>query len=175
MTNIFFSIDADQWLGVLPVLSLTKYFNLTDMDIKELCVRETVITTEKETAFDAAKLMKQYNVGCLVVVKEGKGGNVPLGLITDRDIAIKVTAEDIPPKDTTIDQVMSRDILTIPESADLYEALKKIRFKGVRRAPVVDKSGFLVGIITFDDILEAISKELNEIVQVFQKEQPVIA
>ena len=144
------------------------------MLVSDLCTRKTLVIREEKSAHDSAKLMKQYNVGCLVVVKSLEDHNTPIGIITDRDIVIKAMLNERDPHTITVSEIMSTPALTVAESTSIIDALMKMRYNSIRRVPVVNPKGQLVGILSLDDILDSISKELNEITQIFRKEEPVI-
>lgn len=144
------------------------------MDAGELCTRKTVIIGEDKSVKAAAKLMKQYNVGSLVVTKPKDDHNLPIGIITDRDILIHVIAEEKSMEDIKVRAIMKAPVITVQETTTLYDALMKMRYNGIRRVPVVNGHGLLTGILSIDDILENISKELNEITQIFKKEEPAV-
>ncbi len=101
------------------------------------------------TMAEAAKLMRKNRIGCLVVVDRDK----PVGIITERDIAYKVVAEE-KSLDTKVKDAMTKDLKTIDGEKTLREAAKLMASHLVRRLPVVEK-GKLVGIITIDDIMRA--------------------
>lgn len=144
------------------------------MLVSDLCTRKTIVIREEKSAHDAAKLMKQYNVGCLVVVKSLDDHNTPVGIITDRDIVIKAMLKERDPYTITVHEIMSTPALTVTESTSIIDALMKMRYNSIRRVPVVNSKRNLMGILSLDDILDSISKELNEITQIFRKEEPVI-
>ncbi len=140
------------------------------MSLAELCNCEVVIADKETTVTGAAKLMRQYHVGDIVVVDSQVDGNVPIGLITDRDIVIQVLAPGLTADSISVLDVMTRNLETISEEADLWEALDKMRTVGVRRMPVVDRAGRLTGILTLDDALELIGEALADLVKLIQKE-----
>jgi CBS domain-containing protein len=144
------------------------------MLVNDLCTRKTIVIRNDKSAQDAAKLMKQYNVGCLVVVKSLDDHNLPIGIITDRDIVIKAMLSEKDIQTITVSEIMSTPALTVAESTSVIDALMKMRYNSIRRVPVVNSKGQLAGILSLDDILDSISKELNEITQIFRKEEPVI-
>lgn len=141
------------------------------MDVGSICSRETIIAERGQTVLDAARLMHRYNVGSLVVVETDQKGNKPVGIVTDRDIVLKVVASELKFSEVKLEDVMSSKLLVAVEADDVYETLVKMRGKVVRRVPVVDAGGYLKGILTIDDILEFFSKEVGEIVRLFRKEQ----
>ncbi len=144
------------------------------MDAGELCTRKTVIISEDKSVKTAAMLMKQYNVGSLVVVRPLNNHNIPVGIITDRDIILNVIADNKELESIKVHRIMSAPVITVQESTTLYEALMKMRYSGIRRVPVINEKGLLTGILSVDDILDNISKELNEITQIFKKEEPAV-
>jgi signal-transduction protein with cAMP-binding, CBS, and nucleotidyltransferase domain len=107
----------------------------------------------------AAQRMKDKMVGSLVVLD----GNKPAGIITDRDIAIRVVGAG---KDPTIPvrEVMTRDPITIKDNASFFELTKAFREASVRRLIVVDKNRKLVGLISIDDILELLTTEFANLI-----------
>ena len=144
------------------------------MTAGELCIRDTVVISKEETTQIAARRMLDYNVGCLIVVEHDSQGNKPVGIVTDRDLALKVVAGDVRPSSLTVEAVMSEALLAVIEMERLYDVLQKMNHKGIRRVPVVDQRGYLQGLLTADDILEFLSHEMKEIIGVIQKEQPSI-
>ncbi len=140
----------------------------------DICIRETAITTPEETALAAAQRMQEFNVGCLVVVEHRDEGNKPVGIITDRDLALNVTAQDGQPSVIAVGNVMSSSLFTVKETEKIYDILQKMRYHGIRRVPVVNHIGLLIGILTADDILEVLHRQISQIIGVIQKEQPSI-
>jgi len=140
------------------------------MTAGELCTRETVIIYGNDNVVDAAKLMKKFHVGDLVVVEDSEDGRIPIGIVTDRDIVVEVVAFEANPSDILIKDIMSKDLLVAKEKDDIYDVLEKMKDKGVKRVPVVDIYGYLVGILSSDDILELISEELKDLVKILYKE-----
>lgn len=143
------------------------------MPIGEICNREVVISFPKESAVEAARLMRQYHVGDLVIVEEGKDGRVPVGIVTDRDLVVEVMAKEVDPARFTVGDLMSRDLLTVREQDGIYETIQRMRIHGVRRVPVVDASGGLVGIVSIDDLFSLLAEEMTDLVRVTSREQAV--
>lgn len=137
------------------------------MKVGEVCNREVVIVDQGESVLEAAKLMRQYHVGDVVVVREGK----PVGILTDRDIVVELLAKEVDPGAVSIGEAMSYDLVTAPEEADLGETIERMRSKGVRRVPVVNRQGRLEGILAIDDYLELVTEELNGVVNLIKAEQ----
>lgn len=139
------------------------------MKIGEICTRDTVIAKKDSTIYEIAKLMRQHHVGDIVVVNEGE--NTPIGIVTDRDIVIEILAKELSPERVTTGDIMNRDVLTAHENDDIWDTLQRMRIRGVRRIPVVNQRGTLVGIATLDDLLELLADELEDIANIVRREQ----
>ncbi len=133
------------------------------MSIGAVCNREVIVTGPETTAREAALLMRVHHVGDIVVVEDSGGVRRPIGLITDRDLVIEVIAEGIDPGSVTVAELMTRDLETIDDSTDFWDALSRMRECGVRRIPIVNSRGGLEGILTFDDALEVIREGLCDL------------
>lgn len=140
------------------------------MKIGECCNRE-VITAEKDMGImEVARLMQQYHVGDLIVVENMNGRNRPIGIVTDRDLVIEVLAQMAPIDAIRVGDVMSYDITTVSENDELWGTLEQMRKLGVRRMPVVDAAGVLVGIITLDDLMELMAEAMGHIASLIRRE-----
>jgi CBS domain-containing protein len=122
---------------------------------------------------EAAKLMREYQIGSIVVIEEQNGVRYPVGLVTDRDIVIEVIAKEVDINSVTLGDVMYRDIILGKENDDVNETIKIMRQRGIRRLPVVDDSGALVGIVTMDDLIDLIAEQLKDIATLIGKQQNV--
>lgn len=140
------------------------------MTAGEVCNRQVVITRADAAVVDAARLMRTQHVGDLVVVKDPNGERFPIGILTDRDVALSVERLLRLPHLRVAD-VMSVDLVTAPERENLNEVLKKMQSHGVRRLPIVNERGGLEGILTFDDVLELLSEELTDMAKLVAREQ----
>ncbi len=110
----------------------------------------TVYTVNPETTVaEAAAMMAERNVGALVVVKDMR----PIGILTDRDIAVRAVAARRSPGLTPVDKIMSWPLITITQDQDLGSAVALMTRHGIRRLPIVDEQGRLVSILTLDDLL----------------------
>ena len=141
------------------------------MNAGELCNREVVIVNRDQTILDAAKLMREYHVGDVVVVEKQKEANVPVGILTDRDIVIKILAQDLDAGKVQIGDTMSFDLLTALEDDEILETVKRMRGRGVRRIPVVNAQGGLEGIIAVDDLVDLLAEQMAELVALISSEQ----
>jgi len=141
------------------------------MPISEICNREVVIVQRHNTILEAAQLMRQHHVGDVVVVEERGGVRVPVGIVTDRDLVVEIMAPAIDQTVITVGDIMVTELATVKENAGLSETIEYMRAKGVRRVPVVDRGGGLVGILTLDDLLELLAEELLALAKLVRHEQ----
>jgi CBS domain-containing protein len=140
------------------------------MPISEICSREVVYAQRDNSTLEAAKLMRQYHVGDLVVVDDDKGVKVPVGIITDRDLVVEIMATGLDPTAITVGDVMTPELAVVKEDAGLYESIQYMRAIGVRRLPVVNTDGGLVGILTLDDLLELLAEEMSTLAKLVKHE-----
>ena len=143
------------------------------MSVREFCSREVVITSSDTGIVEAAQLMRQYHVGDIVIVESGPAGNVPIGILTDRDIVVEIIAAQVSPDSLTVADVMSEDLLVAREEDGIWMTLQRMQGKGVRRVPVVGEKGELVGILSIDDVLELLADEINLLAKVTGRGQKV--
>lgn len=141
------------------------------MTIGEICSREVVIAHRDENLLSAAKLMRQYHVGDVVVVEERDGKRIPIGMLTDRDIVVKVVAQELDPCHLAIAEVMTAGLETIRETEEILPTAERMRTLGIRRLPVVDDAGALVGIVTMDDLIDLLAEELRDLAAIAAREQ----
>ncbi|MGC2048665.1 MAG: CBS domain-containing protein [Gallionella sp.] len=141
------------------------------MPISEICNREVVYAQRNNSALEAAKLMRQHHVGDLVVVDDNEGVKVPVGIITDRDLVVEIMAPELDQTAITVGDIMTPELAVVKEDAGLYEAIQYMRAIGVRRLPVVNNSGGLVGILTLDDMLELLAEEMSTLAKLVKHEQ----
>jgi CBS domain-containing protein len=142
-----------------------------DMAVGEICNRDVVIAEKTLSVVAAAQLMRTHHVGDLVVVEEKDGRKHPVGIVTDRDIVVEVVAAGVNPDALKVGDIMGPGVATVRESEGLFEALRYMRDKGVRRMPVVDRDGGLAGILTMDDLLELLAEEMTELAKLVSHER----
>lgn len=117
--------------------------------IRELMTTNPKTVEPSATVVDAARVMKQQDVGPVPVVENG---DRLAGIVTDRDIVLRVVAEGRDPQSTTVGETMSRDLATVDPDQPLDEALRLMARHQVRRLPVCEEDGRLVGIVAQADI-----------------------
>ena len=94
-----------------------------------------------------------------------------MGIITDRDIVVSVIALGLDPASLLVGDIMSEDLLTASENDDVYETIERMRFRGIRRTPVVNGAGGLAGIVSVDDLLEFLAEEMGELSRISSHQQ----
>jgi CBS domain-containing protein len=123
------------------------------MLVKDVMAKDLACCTPQEGVIQAAKLMKTEDVGSIPIV-ESEGSKKLVGIITDRDICMQVVAEGKNPGGIKIESIMSKDLATVKPDADLEQCARLMQEKQVRRIPVVDEKGSLVGIVAQADLAQ---------------------
>ena len=141
------------------------------MSAGEYCNRDVVVIDETESVREAITLMRAHHVGDVVVVEKKEDACKPLGILTDRDIVMEILAEGVDLDAVNIGDVMSYELETVGEDVKLLDAINVMRTKAVRRLPVVNAQGGLVGILAVDDILELISEQLSGLVGLIARQR----
>ena len=136
----------------------------------EICTREVSYAERGMPLVEAARLMRENHVGCLVVVDEVAGLRKVVGVLTDRDIVVAVVARGVAPQTLSAGDVMSADPVSVREEDSLIDLMRTMRAKGVRRMPVVGARGELIGIATLDDVLSVLAEELGLLVAAIDHE-----
>jgi CBS domain-containing protein len=138
------------------------------MSLGNLCRREVVVVNQGTPIKEAVKFMEEKNIGSVIVV----GGGKPVGIVTDRDILLRVVNKGLDPEKSSVDDVMTKEIVTLKEGMGLFEALEQVKGKGIRRFPIVDARGNLKGIMTLDDIIYLLGKEMADVASIIEREGP---
>jgi CBS domain-containing protein len=138
-----------------------------DHQIRDLMTdNPRTIDAEKPVAY-AAKMMRDEDVGLAPIVQ----GDMLVGTLTDRDIAIRVVAEGRDPESTTVREVASTDLITIDPEQSLDEALRLMAQHQVRRLPVVEEDGRLVGVLAQADVARhGEDRETGQVVEQISKQ-----
>jgi CBS domain-containing protein len=141
------------------------------LKIRDVAVHQPVTARVNESISACARRMHDEHVGCLVVVERSDGSEFPVGMLTDRDIAIEVVAFGLDPATMTAGDVMSERPAVVEEDDDLLDALAHMRERGVRRLPVVRPDGALTGMLALDNLLEALGEEIDGVVGVMRAQR----
>lgn len=118
-----------------------------------------VTATLADTAYDVARRMRDNRVGSVIIVRDQR----PIGIVTDRDVCLRVVAEGKVPEKTLVSEIVTYDATTLPRDAGIDTAVRTMRERGVRRLPIVDEEGRLMGIVTADDLIVLLSQELADL------------
>jgi predicted transcriptional regulator len=140
------------------------------MSIGELCNREVVFATREMRLAEAAQLMRHHHVGDLVVVDQVNGNRVPVGILTDRDMVIEIIAQSLDFNEFCVADIMGHQLVSVQEKEGIFETIRLMCSKGVRRLPVVNQEGALVGIISANDILDLLAEEMAELAKIATRE-----
>ena len=137
-----------------------------EMNCSEVMTKDPSCCLPSDTAFDAAQLMKTEDVGPIPIVGDKQTKKLE-GIVTDRDLAMKVVAEGLDPKTTKIEGIMTTGVNTCGPQDDINDAVKLMEENHVRRIPIVDKNDRLLGIIAQADIATRVDQpgKTAEVVQ----------
>lgn len=141
------------------------------MLLKEFCTTEVVWCKRDTTVLEAAQIMRRKHLGDLVIVDDPDDEFTPVGLITDRDIVVKVVGNELSASQTRVGEIMRAPLVMASETEDSSVAISRMRAHGVRRLPVTGKHGKLVGIVTLDDLLKRLRSEVDALLDIVAKEQ----
>ncbi|AEH35795.1 CBS domain-containing protein [Halopiger xanaduensis] len=127
-----------------------------------------VVTASPDTDLGTiAQRLSENNVGSVVIVENDE----PVGIVTDRDIALEVgQTDDV--ASTPAEDVMTGSLTTIPADADPIEISEAIKEENARRFPVVDENGKLTGIVTLDDLVATIGEQLDNVADTIEAQSP---
>ena len=128
-------------------------------------LKKNITYCEPETKIaEVARIMKEDDVGTVLVLEAG----VPKGIITDRDIVLRSVAEHLDSKTTPVERIMTRGVETVTSDQGIYDVAHKMKSASVRRIVVVDGSGNALGVLSFDDVFDLLTEELNDLREAVQ-------
>ena len=130
------------------------------MKLNDLFTRAVITAGPDEALAGIARRMQEHNVGTVVVVEDGR----PVGIITDRDLALALGARGLSPQ-VPVREVMTRHVLAVPEDTGVFTATRFIQDRKVRRLPIVDGEDRLVGLVSLDDLLRWLARELSNLAE----------
>lgn len=113
---------------------------------KDIMIKEVITADSSSTAVDAARKMSKHEIGCVIVVENGK----PIGIVTESDFVRKIVA-NVKPASTPIKEVMSSPLISIEPDATIWELAEKLKIEGVHKIPIIEDNK-IVGIVTTSDI-----------------------
>jgi CBS domain-containing protein len=141
------------------------------MQVGEACNREVIVVGRDEPVIGAVRLMRAHHVGDVVVVNNQGGESLPMGILTDRDVVLELVAANVDIESVTVGDAMSYELVTAAEDEELSAVIERMRDRGIRRLPVVNAAGGLVGILTVDDIMDLLAEQLHALTALVTKEQ----
>jgi CBS domain-containing protein len=136
------------------------------MKIARLFTRKIMATTRSSQIAEAAAAMQRFGVGSLLVMEDPPAVGPPIGIVTDRDLALQGFASE----SSKVGSVMTPVVATVHEEADIHEALELMRAHAVRRLVVTSEDGSLRGILSIDDIVDGLSADLASAAAVLKGE-----
>jgi CBS domain-containing protein len=141
------------------------------MTIGDFSRRNVVCISEDLSLKEAANLMRTKHVGSIVVIRHADRGPIVTGIVTDRDIAIVAVARDFDPQTLRVADVMTAEPITAHSEDSVLSVLQLMKAHGVRRIPLTTVDDVLVGIVSFDDVLQAVADELQILAQAIAGER----
>ena len=129
------------------------------MSLIRIATRDTVTASPSTTVAEIARLMEEKNVGSVVIVRDVK----PVGIVTDRDLVLRVIGKGLDPATVLVVLVMSSHVECVSADRDPVAAAVHMRQRGIRRLPVVGRDGELLGIVTYDDLVHHVGSQSSEL------------
>jgi CBS domain-containing protein len=145
--------------------------HLLTSSMEQFYEKNVVCLNPNDTIADAAKLMLENHIGNIVVTDDKDGKNIPVGIITDRDIVLCSTAKDLMPSTQMVKEVMTKNIETAGDHNDINDLVDLMVSRGISRLPIVDSFGELKGILTSKRIFQYFSRGLCELSSLSEKQQ----
>jgi CBS domain-containing protein len=137
------------------------------MTVSDLMRTEVVTASPDEPANELATAMRDESVGSVVITEDG----APVGIVTDRDLAVRITADGLDPSEMPARNVMTEDPATVDVDTGIMDLVDTMEEASVRRMPVVD-GGELAGIVTLDDLSVLLTSEQQRLADVIEAESP---
>jgi CBS domain-containing protein len=131
------------------------------MTAGQICIRGVETATKRESVYVAACRMNDRNVNSLVIVDDAA---MPVGIVTDRDLRMRVLAADKDPHLTNVGQIMSEKVKTVDSAMSVERSLELMRSGPYHRLPVVDQTGALIGLLSIDNIIQELAEEFHLVV-----------
>lgn len=142
------------------------------MNVGQICSRNLVSAPASAPLSDIAKLMHDRRVGAVVITKAPLDRPVAVGIITDRDIVRAQLERKSDLAHLSAEDVMTRDPLVLGEEDAVDDAIQRMRARAVRRAPVVTSHGALAGLVSTDDLVTEVARELGSLANVLERQRP---
>ncbi|WP_435099537.1 CBS domain-containing protein [Arhodomonas sp. AD133] len=141
------------------------------MSVGEYCTRDVIIMRGDESVAAAAKLMREQHIGDVVLVEDRGDVRRPTGIVTDRDLVVEVMATGLQAETLALRDIVTESAYLVREDDSLFDALELMRHQAVRRVPVVDDAGDLVGLIAVDDVIGLLAEMLDDLAAVVERQR----
>lgn len=138
------------------------------MPISDICSKNLINVERGSSLQYAAHLMKKHHVGAVVIV-ESNGKSKPVGILTDRDIVLGLVAENLSLQ-TKVEEVMSTNVIKVQKNDGIAAVVDRMEREGIRRMVVVDQSGNTCGLVSADDILQLVAKEVSSLGRLVERQ-----
>ncbi|MFQ5547388.1 MAG: CBS domain-containing protein [Woeseia sp.] len=135
----------------------------------DICRTDLITADEHTSLYDVSKLMRKNHIGDVVLTRDDEAGPTPIGILTDRDIVVHGIACDVALGDVAAADLSAQDLVTVTPDADIFEITNTMNENAVRRVVVRGETGY-DGIITFDDILWALSLLVSNLSAVTERQ-----
>jgi CBS domain-containing protein len=132
-----------------------------------------VVTIRKGASVqDAARLMRENHVGTVVIVREDRSMLAPIGLVTDRDIVVGPIATGVTDLGALkIEDIANHELFTADADQEISEVARMMLASGVRRVPIVNAAGALVGIASYDDLVSRLAEDLADLTRLYARQR----
>lgn len=140
------------------------------MSVGRIATRVVATASRTESVLDVARRMEETNVGCVVVVEDGK----PVGIVTDRDIVTRAVAKDLNLAGTPVSDVMTSEVRMVDESTPIEQAVAKMGSAKTRRLVVTGPEARLVGVLSIDDVVELLAEEAQSVGRLVRDAAPTL-
>lgn len=141
------------------------------MRVGDICARRVVTVERKTSIREAIALLRDEHVGDVVVTEPHPAGEVPVGILTDRDIVLELLAKDVDLDSVTCGDVMSYELATVEAEDEIVDAIEIMQTRAVRRLPVVGDDGRLMGLLSLDDLIAVLSETMGGLWPVIRRQQ----
>jgi CBS domain-containing protein len=138
------------------------------MSVGTLFTHEVITVSPQDSLATVTRTMKEHSVGTVVVAEQGR----PVGIITDRDLALSLGSGEVSRTDSA-QSIMTCPITTIDRNQGIFQATRQLSENALRRLPVVDEVGRVVGVLSADDLLLLLSRELANVAKAIEPEMAV--
>jgi CBS domain-containing protein len=140
---------------------------ISPVTVRDVAATEVVTVQPDAPLTEAVQKMRRENVGSIVVTE----GSRPVGIVTDRKVALALEeTQDV--SQLRVTDLMSENLVSVPEGTNVFDLVRRLSDKGVRRVPVVGDGGDLKGIVSLDDVVVLLAEEFYNVSQIIRKQSP---